>query len=60
MKSAIEEVSDQFEKAKRTYYKMVESPAGLSNDQILIAKTEFQVWGSALQILQDRRGNFIG
>lgn len=60
MKSAIEEVSERYEKAKRVYYGMISSPYGVSNDQFLIAKTEFQVWGNALQILQDRRGNFIG
>lgn len=58
MKSAIEEVNDRYEKAKREYYAM--DPITTPNEKLLIALTEVKVWSHALQILQDRRGNFIG
>jgi hypothetical protein len=58
MKSALQQVSEQFETAKREYYAM--DPIKTANEALLIALTKVKVWGHALQILQDQRGNFVG
>lgn len=58
MKSALQQVSEKFEEAKREYYAM--DPITTQNEQLLIALTKVNVWGQALQILQDQRGNFVG
>jgi hypothetical protein len=58
MKSALQQVSDKYEAAKQAYYAM--DPVKTPNEQLLVALTEIKIWGNALQILQDQRGNFVG
>lgn len=61
MKFALEQVSYQYEQAKRTYYdaKRAGKPT-YSEAQLAILQEATRCWGHAFQILQSCRGNFVG
>lgn len=58
-KSALEQVSERYEQAKREYYECLGH-----NDRIEVQfrmkQEAFHVWGACLAILQDCRGDFVG
>lgn len=58
-KSALEQVSEKYEEAKRKANAILSDPQHLMTD-LVIARAEQYTWSHALTILQSCRGEFVG
>lgn len=57
-KSALQQVSERYEHAKREYYDAKDDDADHRLVTMLMRVSD--AWGCALAILQSERGNFVG